>query len=314
MCEGPGGLILSKNQVFQRVRYTRKDKYLSRLPMSRNFSIASLTHHASERVFQRSRLTASEVSAMLEKKHFYWAETPKVGKSCFALVFDALAQQYVVAVVAPYDRNIKTLLTLEQFEETYHPVSHAAKLLARLAIFAGEGPQTTVPNPVDTEPTKVELAIKVEAPFVWRFVVTRQDAVDVGLPVLSHAEICERLLFVFPAQDARDLKRRSVRVIQTKAFLEWFVGALSDAGVPADEVCGLRVEALGEEAIRFSADLTQPFVKVLSEENASSLNGEARRAGRHARKAFRQRQTQQQNPDAVQKVSRKTYAVDLMSV
>jgi hypothetical protein len=105
-----------------------------------------------------------------------------------------------------------------------------------------------------------------------------------------------------------------VRVIQTKAFLEWFAGALLDAGVSADDVCGLRVEVLDEEASHVSADLTQPFAKLLSDGNTSSLNGEARRAGRHARKAFRQRQTQQQNPDAIQKVSHKTYAVDLMSV
>lgn len=282
--------------------------------MSRNFSIAGLTHHASERVFERTRLTASEVSAMLENKHFYWAETPKVGKSSFALVYDALAEQYVVAVVAPYDRNIKTLLTLEQFEYTYHPVSHAAKLLARLAIFAGEGQQPTPESStVEDEPSKAAQAVKVEAPLAWRFVVTRQDGEEVAMPVLTHAEICERLLFVFPVQDTQELKRRAVRVIQTMAFLQWFASTLAEAGVPVEDVCGLRVEVLDEEASRFSTDLTQPFAKLLSRDNASSLNGEARRAGRHARKAFRKSQALQQNPDTPQKLSRKSaFAVDLM--
>ena len=279
--------------------------------MSRNFSVSGLSHHASERAFERTRLTASEVSALIEQKHFYWASSPREGKTSFALVYDALAGQFVVAVVAPYDRRVKTLLTLEQFEQTYFTVSPAAKLLARLAIFSQASQPAAEEGSQDAATTKVAKAVEEANPLSWQFVVTRSDDSPVPLAQLAHPEVCRQFVFLFPVQDQKELKRRAVRVLQTTAFLPWFVEALKQLGVNVEDVVGLQVDAIDEADVQFSADLTSAFARLLQADNPSAANTDARLAGRQARRAFKRQSGLERSGRALD--SRRTsYAVDLM--
>jgi hypothetical protein len=243
---------------------------------------------------------------MLEKKQFYWAIAPRSGRTNFALVFDAVAQQFAVAVVAPFDRNIKTVLTLGQFEQTYFVVSSAVKLLARLALLAGT---QVLRQPVVEAPaaTKVSEAAAVTEPLAWRFVVARADGSETSLPVLRHASVCERFLFLFPVSERLELKRRATRVLQTTAFMAWFAGELKGCEIPFEDVVELKIQAVSEagEAM-FETSLTNALVKVLQQNDPSVANREARTAGRHAQQSYNRYVKRTQN------ASRTTsYAVDL---
>lgn len=255
--------------------------------MTRQPIVGALSHHAQDRVFQRSRLTPLEVQLMFDAHQFFWAIRPRPSCTSFALIFDILAQDYLVAVVECNSRVVKTVLTLSQFEESYRPVSAAAKLLARMALLSSEDKQQLAPGREESDNVDANKWIKPVSPS-WRFVVEDERSEAHVLGTLSYREICE-IFYCKPVSSGAELRRRARYVVKTKWFLSWFVQALADISVSGERVRVLRVEALnpgiGEHL--FDADMTREFGRALKDPHPERFDVLARTVSRAAREEAR---------------------------
>jgi hypothetical protein len=255
--------------------------------MTRQPPVGALSHHAQDRVFQRSRLTPLEVQLMFDAHQFFWAIRPRQGCTSFALIFDALAQDYLVAVVECSSRVVKTVLTLTQFEESYRPVSAAAKLLARMALLSSEDQKQLAPRKVEVTNVDADMWLKPVRPS-WRFVVEDEAGASHVLGTLSYREICE-IFYCKPVSTGAELRRRARYVVKTKRFLSWFVQALADVSVSGERVRVLKVEALNPENAEylFEADMTREFGRALKDPHPERFDALARTVSREAREEAR---------------------------
>jgi hypothetical protein len=234
----------------------------------------TLTRHAQERIFERSRLTPIEVQQMLDAHQFCWTTKPKAGQDAYAVVFDAVAQDYLVAIVQHDSRNVKTVLTLEQYEESKQLVSDNIKLLARLALLSKEEQKAA------TGDAKQEY----RPPASWRFNVLDAKGKLTSLGQLDYWQILD-MFFCKPVETASNLRKRALHLIKTRAFFVWFFQALERASVDVESVRNFVVEAVHPETDEAfcRTDITEHFVRVLTNPVPEALDGFARHVSDRAR-------------------------------
>jgi hypothetical protein len=254
----------------------------------------TLTAHAQDRIFQRSRLTPAEAQAMLDAQQYCWANKPRSGQDSYALMFDAVAQDFIVAVVEASSRVVKTILTLKQFEAGRGAVGEVVKLLARMTLlpdaasrFAGAGPMTSLTFSV-LKLHEVDALVKVIPAPAWRFSVRDISGAFTVLGTLPYSKICE-FFFCKPVTTESNLKLRAGRLVSTSAFFSWFAQGLDAVQQTADSVEGLFVEALTvdtDEAF-CSADVTEAFSQALCAPDAARQDARTRELSNQARRQAR---------------------------
>jgi hypothetical protein len=172
-----------------------------------------LTTHAQQRVFERTHLTPLEVQTMLDQHHFWWVVTPVVHQKRYALVFDTVARDYLVAIVAPDVAIVKTVLTLAQFEESHHVVSDAVKLLARMTLLREDSPGTN------------------SAGFCWRLTARGREDKNIRLPVLTEHDILE-MFNIKVGRTRPEIRQSTAALFDSSPFLQWFSETLEHLNVP----------------------------------------------------------------------------------
>jgi hypothetical protein len=232
----------------------------------------ALSRHAQERVFQRTHLTPLEVQLMLDNRQFCWARRPRASEDRYAVVYDVVAKDYLVAVVEPKGRVVKTVLTLEQFEASHFRVSDAVRLLCRLTLV--QQPDNSM-EPKSPEKARFLQDCLDEAPepapmkpardaLVWRFAVV--DAAGITWPLAAMEASFLAGAKVNPEyRTPRDVGRQARRLVASDAFLGWFVHELVRAEISLESVTGLVLQMLdpASYALLYELPLTDDFLEVL---------------------------------------------------
>jgi hypothetical protein len=94
---------------------------------------AKLTYHAVERIMERSARAPSWLAQVLNEGQFAHIAAATREQKRFVLVFDVLTEAYLVAVLPAKSRTVITVLTQEQYENTYGLIAPVIYQLAQLA-------------------------------------------------------------------------------------------------------------------------------------------------------------------------------------
>jgi len=98
-----------------------------------------LSPHATTRLLERSSRAPAWLAEVVQKGQFAYLQFGQPNRRRYALVFDALEQAYLVAILGVDHLEVITVLTLVQYENTYGPVAPVFFKLAQLARAQGPG-------------------------------------------------------------------------------------------------------------------------------------------------------------------------------
>lgn len=103
------------------------------IPAERDASGFKLQRHAVQRVLERSGRAPSWLVEVLEKKQFAHLHVGTDSGKRYVLVFDSIANSYLVPIVAPDNLSVITVLTSEQYENTNGAIPPVFFQLSQLA-------------------------------------------------------------------------------------------------------------------------------------------------------------------------------------
>ena len=125
-------------------------------PAGQSAQAFQLRRHAVERVLERSGRAPSWLLDVLEKKQFAHLHVGANSRKRYVLVFDSIADTYLVPIVAPDNTRIITVLTAAQYEATNGLIPPVFFQLAQLARVQRSAKELAVTASATTAPEVVE--------------------------------------------------------------------------------------------------------------------------------------------------------------
>jgi hypothetical protein len=108
-----------------------------------------LSRHAHLRVLERTRLSGCQIIERLNMRACAWLRRRTSSDCYYALAYCAATDVFVIAVIAPNKRVLKTILTREQWEINCGPIPAVHLLLAKLASAQSLDPDLEAAEPVE---------------------------------------------------------------------------------------------------------------------------------------------------------------------
>jgi len=231
---------------------------------------SKLTTHSVERVLERSTRAPSWLDQVVQGGQFAHLKHSKDKKKRYVLLFEALTNTYLVAVLASVNSAVVTVLTLEQYEANHGTVLPVLRQLAQAARMRAVSEPEPGPSPEE------QLATELTRRWNRRWHVNlrvassnrRTPKIRISLDIAWRQECLIEQFAVTPrgpddAQDARELSfAGQARLLgQSPKFLDWVVRQVARHG---EDIGDLEAVAVATHSKDQNVDLTEALFAQLA--------------------------------------------------